>query len=345
MINQGYEPRVRSLQASRFNEFASNPKKSVWQGISFSYLHSNKYYSNRLRRWFNKAMALLKGAMELNKYRHHISAVYYYNPRYTDSIRLLHYAKRISLPIVVDQTELFSTINPRSRKDEKDIAKLADLLMVISYKLKNHFEQNYECGNVVQIPIAVDMERFNAPEQELSHTIGYLGSFAAKDGITDILSAYTKAKQLFPELKLRLIGHSTVAQQNISSSDDIVFTGSIKAEQIPQELAKCDTLILNRVNTPFAAYGFPYKLGEYFASKRPVLASQIDGYLNELPKDLVFGYTPADVKALSRAIIFRYHHPEETNKMVEKAHEYALRHFNHQTVGKQFTSQINKLLS
>ncbi|MFY0643033.1 MAG: glycosyltransferase [Bacteroidia bacterium] len=342
---KGYEPRLRSIQASSYNDFALNPKSGSWDSISFKYLHSSQYKQFKPARWFNKFLALLKGAIELQKNRSQVALIYFYNPRYTDSMALMKYSKNLKLPLVVDQTELFSTIDSRSLKDEEYIASHADVLLVISNKLKAHFQSKYSMNTVFQVPIAVDLGRFTEPSEDLNYTIGYLGSFASKDGITDILSAYTKAKQVYPQLKLRLIGHNAGMNGNsMNSTDDIVFTGAVDAKDIPAELAQCDTFILNRLNNAFSSYGFPYKLGEYFAAGSPVLVSDIDGFSQELPDHVVLKYRAGDVKALIRAILYRYENLNEMNDLARKGYQYAEKNYNSNVVENSFVSSFTNAL-
>ena len=290
-------------------------------------------------------MALLKGAVELRKAKNAVAAVYFYNPRYTDSMLLMRYAKHLGLAVVVDQTELFSTINHRSLKDEQYIAKNADLLLVISKKLQSHFEQTYAPKAIYQLTIAVDLDRFSRTSIDLNYTIGYLGSFANKDGIKDILSAYTMAKQVYPELKLKLIGHNAgLNADSMNQTGDIIFTGAINANHIPAELAKCDTLILNRLNNAFSSFGFPYKLGEYLAASRPVLLSDIEGFAKEVPDDVVLKYEAGNVKALIRAILYRYQHTNEMDGLAKAGYQFAIDHYHSKVVTSKFVSIFLKAL-
>jgi glycosyltransferase involved in cell wall biosynthesis len=57
--------------------------------------------------------------------------------------------------------------------------------------------------------------------------------------------------------------------------DNVIFTGLIPYKQIPEKLKSCDVLVLARPSGTQAEAGFPTKLGEYLASKKPVVITKV----------------------------------------------------------------------
>ena len=57
--------------------------------------------------------------------------------------------------------------------------------------------------------------------------------------------------------------------------NSITFTGLVPFSDVPRLLNSCQILALTRPSGIFAEAGFPTKLGEYFACKKPVLITEV----------------------------------------------------------------------
>ena len=57
--------------------------------------------------------------------------------------------------------------------------------------------------------------------------------------------------------------------------ENISFTGLVSHNRIPDLLNSCQILALTRPNGIFAEAGFPTKLSEYFACKKPVVITSV----------------------------------------------------------------------
>ncbi|GAI32275.1 unnamed protein product, partial [marine sediment metagenome] len=55
--------------------------------------------------------------------------------------------------------------------------------------------------------------------------------------------------------------------------EKVSFTGLVESSMVKQYLSECKILTITRPSTTQTKAGFPTKLGEYFATKRPVLAT------------------------------------------------------------------------
>lgn len=126
-------------------------------------------------------------------------------------------------------------------------------------------------------------------------TIGYCGTPTRKDGVLDLLESFAMLCQKTKKVHLLIIGDVVSGISVIPSleerakilgiSDKVSFTGLVPHSKIPHLLNSCQILALTRPNGVSAEAGFPSKLGEYFACRKPVLVTKV----GDIPKYFVSG--------------------------------------------------------
>lgn len=155
---------------------------------------------------------------------------------------------------------------------------MANIILAISINIDQHFK-NLGAKQILRFPIMVEVERFNIDVKARKQLIGYIGSFGPKDGIDFMLRGFKQAQIKIPNLKLRLIGcnlefpHLKKLIIKLDLEKSIELIGKVDYEDIPRLLMECDTFIMNRTSSKYASFGYPIKLGEYFACNRPTLMS------------------------------------------------------------------------
>lgn len=160
-------------------------------------------------------------------------------------------------------------------------------IMVISNSLKKHYESK-GYPKIEVINMFVDLSRFEDLNKTIGHTtkyIGYCGRISTyKDGVHDLIKAFSVFSKLYPQYQLMLMGgfenadvekqlKQQIKDENIEGK--VVFTGVIDATTLPQMLFDAEILALARPNNRQAQYGFPTKLGEYLATGNPVVATKV----------------------------------------------------------------------
>jgi glycosyltransferase involved in cell wall biosynthesis len=324
----GEQVEILILHASSFNRTKINKKTAgEWEGIPFRYLNRKCYRPEKIlaKAWDTLRTILLSSLFIIKNYKQY-DVLYLYSPKPHQVFNIYLLAKLLKIPLVVEMTERYSTAYEHSgffdlsifKKlhlwHERNIHKLCDHLVVISKQLYGYFQQKISSNRLSLIPIVIDMNRFShlngKPKKPLR--VGYIGSFGQKDGVLEIIQAYQDAKRKYPDLRLSLIGYpenlsKDILQDLYKSDKDIEFTGQVYYQNIPDHLHNCDLLIVNRPNTAYANYGFPTKLGEYLASGRPVIATNVGdiSYYLEDENDLIL-VEPDNTKQLAEAIIQRY---------------------------------------
>lgn len=254
---------------------------------------------------------------------------------------------------VVDVVERYTTERDSwfNRLGDKWVFKFATLPFAISSELQ-HYGRQFSKRQIHKLPIVVDFDRFNSKIDGDTLLMGYVGTSAAKDGLDTVLKGFALALEQNSKLRLRIIGpkpkyfdYDAVFDQ-LGLDANVELTGSVSYNEVPQKLLECDTFIMNRTNSEFAKYGYPTKLGEYFACKRPVLMSDGPGFSEDYTDRVeAIKYEVDNPKALADAIIWRYENPQEANTIAQRGYDYAKKHFSSEVVGAQFRDTIQAYLN
>jgi glycosyltransferase involved in cell wall biosynthesis len=180
------------------------------------------------------------------------------------------------------------------------------------------------------LPMSVDMSRFNSTtilvHKEDESYIAYCGSLNnQKDGIDILIKSYLKIRMIYPKVKLYIIGGTTNAEylrslknlvNDLNLEQDVSFKGFVDRADVPPLLSKAIALALARPSSLQASGGFPTKLGEYLATSKPVVVTDV-GEITKYLKDGVSAYIsePDSVEAFSDKLLECISDPERS-KMV-----------------------------
>ena len=234
--------------------------------------------------------------------------------------------------------------------------KMYDGIIVISDFLYKYYSAIYSKNKIFQIPILVDMNRFNfssknenRPEKIITY-IGYMGG--NKDGLNNLIEAIAKVKENIKKIKLELVGSAPEKDlQNLKNkisyfglNDDVIFLGSKNSTEIPQILANSDLLVLARPNNNQAKAGFPTKLGEYLASKKPVVITKT----GEIPKFLqdnesAYLVEPDDNDSFAKKIIFALN-DTNSNIIGLRGFDVANKNFNYRLYSKRISEILHNYI-
>ena len=231
-------------------------------------------------------------------------------------IKIVH--ERTEYPFVVSGNGFIQKINLKIYLSF--VLKKFDGIYVISNALRKYF--NHVLKNKIPVEIInmiVDPDRFKVAPADENHKnkyIAYCGSLNDnKDGVDILLQAFGEAllkKKINNHIKLMLIGSCELAsfQKKLDGiidekkcRDNVFFMGKVERAKIPELLNGADALALARPGSKQAEGGFPTKLGEYLATGKPVIITDIGEICNFL-KDghNAFIAKPGDVNSFSEKI-------------------------------------------
>ena len=189
--------------------------------------------------------------------------------------------------------------------------------------------------------MTVDADRFLNVQKKITKEkyMAFCGSVSnAKDGVDLLIRAFGRVIKTYPQLKLYIIGRAPQKNEecsnmalieNLGLQENVVFTGLIPSDQIPQILKDAELLLLCRPDNKQAKYGFPTKLGEYLLTSNPVVVTKV-GDIPLFLKDGESAYLcePDNLTLFSDKILYALQHSDKSKMIGEKGKEIALRIFN-----------------
>jgi len=228
-------------------------------------------------------------------------------------------------------------------------------MIVISQGLKQYYIENgCHPDRVNIVNMVVNTNRFNGLQKQPSEPyIAYCGTASNnKDGVDQLIKAFALVVKQHPEYKLYIIGSTPSTKQRFSNyelvkelgiENNVVFTGSIPAAQMPKMLKNADILALDRPDNQQAKYGFPTKLGEYLMTGNPVVVTKV----GDIPLFLKDGESalladPNNAQDFADKLCWAIENPDRAKGIGENGEKVARQSFNYLTETKKILNILNK---
>jgi glycosyltransferase involved in cell wall biosynthesis len=210
------------------------------------------------------------------------------------------------------------------------LPKFASGVIVISSKLKSHYLEYLPEDKVMINPILVSEDTHKSIDTPFLHSfratltdqlkgrhvLVYSGSFGEKDGLFILIEAVSIIVKKYPDTVFIMTGRAGTeiimkyVRDHIRKFDlerNVSMVGFVNAEELVCYNSLANVLFACRTNSPFANHGFPWKLGEYCMTGRPIVAtrvSDIETYFTD-GKD-IFIVDPDDPAAIAEKVMFIY---------------------------------------
>lgn len=296
-----------------------------------------------------------------------LNILYIYGPPNFDSLCSANYARRIGFKVVYDVVEDYDLAEERTgnwwhrvanlitRRSIRNISSLADGIVVISSHLEEKLKQHSRGAVPMhKMPITVDLDIYPGPERCFKNptTLFYAGSFGHKDGVPVLIEAFEKLASVYQSVRLVMTGKGSdetmnVVRKRIHQSphkDRIHYKGYLDDTDYYTELFNADILCMPRIDSGYANAGFPFKLGEYLATGKPVVASAVSDVpvLLKADHDAVL-VEPDSSKAIFRAVQTLIHDVDGAFEMGARGRAAARRLFDFREQGERlylFLSQM-----
>jgi len=236
------------------------------------------------------------------------------------------------------------------------LPKYSDGVIVLSHFLKNYIEKRFLYKNPLLVqPNFVDSKLYvETKNNDKNKIIGYCGVLNSKDGIYDLLKSFQILSQKFPFIKLIIIGDITngktilprlrdyVSELNVE--DNVQFTGLVHSSKVPNLLSNCDILVFPRQSGTFAEAGFPTKLGEYFATRKPIVATKVGDIVSYFTdkKELVLA-DPNNPDSLANGIEYLLLNKEEGCRIGQEGYSWMIKNLDIYSVSKKISGFINEI--
>jgi glycosyltransferase involved in cell wall biosynthesis len=328
------------------------------EGIPFYYPQKTSLYEpNVIKRTIKKALGVFNTFIIINRLRKNRRVtVLYYSINFHYELIFFFYLKLLKIPIVKECNEapLFLIKEKKNLKLYTFLLKHVELKMyngiiVISDFLYNYYSRYLSANKILQIPILVDIKRFCITTLQKKVTceekiITYIGSMVGnKDGLEDLIEGISLVNKSPNQIRLQLVGTARDHEiknlknkvESLGLNDVISFLGLKKSNEIPQILMNSDLLVLARPDTNQSRAGFPTKLGEYLASRKPVVITST----GEIPKYLQDGKNaylvePNKIENFATKIIYALN-DKNASSIGAEGYEVANNNFNYHLFGKK----------
>lgn len=215
-----------------------------------------------------------------------------------------------------------------------------DDVFVMTYTLRELLIKRYSMkDNLTVLLNAIDFDRFDIePINVLKRTVGYAGSLSfRKDSLDILINAIFKLRTIYPDVILRIAYFSSDPDletfikyiQREKCGSIVKMIPDIYNENIPQFLSSNNILALIRTRNEQTEYGFPTKLVEYLASKRPVIVSEI-GDISRFLEDKINAYLIKNnsVNEIVASMYDAFKHPEKSEMIGRNGRLVAEQHFS-----------------
>jgi glycosyltransferase involved in cell wall biosynthesis len=244
------------------------------------------------------------------------------------------------------------------------LPKFASGLIVISSALKQHYLKYVPENKILINPIlvsegshkSIDQNTFESVKKKLldkyknNRLLVYSGSFGEKDGLFFLIEAFAEVAKKYPDAVLIMTGkssnqlimnkiHEYIKQHCLQ--DKIQLVGFVNSDELLSYNTLADILFVCRSNSPFANHGFPWKLGEYCMTAKPIIAtrvSDIENYFTD--NESLFIVEPNNPDAIAQKIDYIFSNYEQALRVAEKSKQQALKHFNYLEKSAELTAFI-----
>jgi glycosyltransferase involved in cell wall biosynthesis len=246
---------------------------------------------------------------------------------------------------------------------ENYLLRNADFVITQSAVLKEYLQKVHSIPDdkIAAISNGADPEKFSLPSKndELRKTlhldnslaIGFIGSMSVWHGLDNLQEIIRSILQQHPQVKFLLVGSGGGFDREIGAfaerngfSKNVLLTGYVPYEQIPDYVQLMDIVLAPYPNLPFFYYS-PVKLFEYMAAGKAVVASKI-GQICEIITDGVDGILcePGNLNEMISAIKFLLDHSREREQIAAKARETILARHTWMHKARQWDEICNKVV-
>ena len=151
------------------------------------------------------------------------------------------------------------------------------------------------------------------------------------NGIQLILTGAAPIKTDLEEIRTKI--------DQVTAKDRIKFMGFLKTEDYYSLLNNCDIFCMTRINSIYANAGFPFKLGEFLAAGKAVIATKVGDVPNYLFNNVnALLINPDSVEELSEAIMLIINNPEKIRSLGPEARKTAETYFDSEKVSMKLLS-------
>ena len=207
-------------------------------------------------------------------------------------------SRKLGIPIVyraLDVSHLIrgGVFSPLVKLAEAFVARRASLVSANNRAMGNYIRELSSGRGDIQVHFpAMDLERFRSGDKvlglgslglsELDHIVLYMGSFFYFSGLPEVIQEFASLAR-DKRYKLILIGGGELDSElrnlvtKMSLEDQVIFTGFVGFEELPDYLAAADVLINPMKKSLVSDTALPNKVIQYLATSIPIVCTDLKG--------------------------------------------------------------------
>jgi glycosyltransferase involved in cell wall biosynthesis len=347
LILNGSPVSVFLLKGFAFGNYTyKGPRRNITgEGIPYTYLGFKQRPDSYILKIFDEILSLFRLIFFLpsllpHRKKIHI-LIYSSEVQYNIPIQLFSRVFGIRLtkfvPEIIDKSEFKGSVFRQVKRygynfNYKYLNKRADNLIVFSSYLKDEYiKMDYDEKKLIIQPNLTDFKFWEPSPSETKFDLGYSGAPYLKDGLYDLFKAISILNKQNIAASLVVIGDATFGEslipplkiecEKLGILNKVTFTGLVESNSVKNYLSECRILSITRPSTIQTRAGFPTKLGEYYATKRPVLATNfgdMERYFTD-KQDVVIAEC-GNPESIAEKIAWMLQNPEELEKITEKGY-------------------------
>ncbi len=168
-----------------------------------------------------------------------------------------------------------------------------------------------------------DDQRITASQDDGAFRIAIVSTIVPRYGVQTVIKSVSLLQQQIPELVVDVIGDGEYRPElerlarRLGVHSRINFMGHIYYDDVPQCLSRAHLAIAPMLDD----VGVPNKLFEYFALRKPAIASALPSLLETFDGNCVQYFQPGDEKDLAAQVLELYRNPERRASLAASGHE------------------------
>ncbi len=297
--SNGCKISVLLLKGYAFGNFSPNEsrKNITSEGIPYTYLGLRKRPENQFLKLLDEFLSISRLIIylaSLLKNRHSVSLLVF-NSEIQYNLPIFLITKPLGIKVfkfvaeIIDKSEFKGSFLRQIKRyghlfNFRYLNRTSDKMILFSYYLKDlYLQMGYLEENIFVQPNLTDFEYWKPVATKIKYTLGYSGAPYQKDGLSDLFRAMSMLNGDLSNISLLVIGDAPFGKslipdlrlecERLGLSGKVTFTGLVQSSKVKHYLSECEILTITRPSTIQTQAGFPTKLGEYFASGKPILAT------------------------------------------------------------------------
>ncbi|MBS1509696.1 MAG: glycosyltransferase family 4 protein [Bacteroidetes bacterium] len=239
-------------------------------------------------------------------------------------------------------------------------------VMVISTALKTHYLKYLPESKILISPILVSEKSHSSIDKAAYEIVSrklqakyhdkkllvYSGSFGEKDGLFVLIDAFAEVVKQYPDTIFIMTGKSaseTLMQRvrdaikKYGLEEKIHMVGFVNADELLWYNTNAQILFVCRSNSPFANHGFPWKLGEYCMTGKPIIATDVSDIKHYFTDgESLFIVEPENPSAIAKKIEYIFGNYAHAMEAGQRSKAVALQQFGFLQKAQEMADFIRK---